>query len=222
MRVDHCLVSESHKQVARNRQFLKSVISCLQFCGRQGVSLRGHRDDASSDDHNQGNFKALIQFTISAGDVALDSPLKECSKRSTYTSKTTQNELLMCIGYIIQKEIVAEILAHSDTTQTFFGIQADEVKDVSNWEQLGIILRYVKDRQPVERLLAFIDCESVTGERICESIVDTLRRVNLLPELCRAQTYDGAGNMAGSQWVCSPFSKDSSAGDILSLCESSA
>ena len=94
----------------------------------------------------------------------------------------------MCIGDIIHKEIVAEILAHNDTTQTFFGIQADEVKDASNWEQLDIILRYVKDRQPVERLLAFIDCESVTGERICESIVDTLRRVNLQPELCRAQT----------------------------------
>ena len=108
----------------------------------------------------------------------------------------------MCIGDIIQKEIVAEILAHSDTTQTFFGIQADEVKDVSNWEQLGIILRYVKDRQPVERLLAFIDCESVTGERICESIVDTLRRDNLQPELCRAQTYDGAGNMAGRVSGC--------------------
>lgn len=44
-------------------------------------------------------------------------------------------------------------------------------------------------------MLAFI--ESVTGKRIGERIVDTLREVNLQPELSRAQTYDGAGNRAG-------------------------
>ena len=75
-------------------------------------------------------IKALIQFRINAGDKALDSHLKECSKRSTYTSKTTQNELLSCIGEIIQKEIVAEVHSQSDATQCFFGIQADEVTDV--------------------------------------------------------------------------------------------
>ena len=96
----------------------------MEFCGRQGIALRGHRDDASSEDPNQGNFKALIQFRINAGDVALDSHLKECSKRSTYTSKTTQNELLYCIGEIIQKQIVADVHSHCDTTQGFFGIQA--------------------------------------------------------------------------------------------------
>ena len=111
----------------------------MEFCGRQGIALRGHRD-ACSEEPNQENFKALIQFRINAGDVALDSHLKECWKRSTYTSKTTQNELLSCIGEIIQKAIVANVHLYCDTTKGFFGIQA-EVTDISNWEQLGIILR---------------------------------------------------------------------------------
>ena len=68
-------------------------------------------------------------------------------KRSTYTSKTTQNELLACIGEITQKYIVAEVLAHSETTQPFFGLQADKVTNISNSEQLGIIVRYVKDKE---------------------------------------------------------------------------
>ena len=52
-------------------------------------------------------------------------------------------------------------------------------------------------------MLAFIDCESVTGHSVCEKIIDdTIRGVNLQPELCRAQTYDGAGNMAGRINVC--------------------
>ena len=37
---------------------------------------------------------------------------------------------------------------------------------MSNWEQLGIILMYVSDGEPVERLIEFIDCESVSGESI--------------------------------------------------------
>ena len=95
--------------------------------------------------------------------------------------------MLSCIGEIIQKEIVAEVHSHCDTTQGFYGIQADEVTDISNWEKLGIIPRYVKDKKSVERLLAFIGCESVTGQKVCEKI-DTLRGVYLQPELCRAQT----------------------------------
>ena len=168
IRIDHYLTTESHKQVSKNRQFLKSIISCLEFCGRQGIALRGHRDNASSDNLSQGNFKALIQLRIDAGKVALETHLKECSKRFTYTSKTTQNELLYCIGEIFQREIVAEVHSHSDTTQAFFGIQADEVTDISNWEQLGIIVRYLKEKKVVERLLAFTDCESITGKSICE------------------------------------------------------
>ena len=60
----------------------------------------------------------------------------------------------------------------------------------------------------MERLLAFVDCESVTGEKICENVVDTFKQVNLQPELCQAQTYDGAGNMAGRVSGCCTFSKE--------------
>ena len=136
MRVDKRPTSESHKRMAHNQQFLKSVVSCLEFCGRQGISLRGHRNDSGNDDQQTmilGNFKALVNFRISAGDAVLDSHLKECSKRSTYTSKTTQNELLTCIEEVIQKDIVAEVLAQSDKTQPFFGVHADEVTDILNW-----------------------------------------------------------------------------------------
>ena len=102
VRVDHSLTLEVRNQVASNRKFIMSVISCLEVCGRQGISLRGHRDDATcTDSLSQGNFKALIQLRIEAGDSALSNHLKKCSSRSTYMSKTTQNELLNCIGEVI-------------------------------------------------------------------------------------------------------------------------
>ena len=131
--MDHCLTSEAKTQIARNRQVLKGVIACLEVCGRQGISLRGHRDDSTSGSLNQGNFKALIQLRIDAGDVSLETHLQTCSKRATYMSKTTQNELLHCIGEIIQHKIVKDVQQQCDYTRSFYGIQADEVIDMSNW-----------------------------------------------------------------------------------------
>lgn len=62
---------------------------------------------------------------------------------------------------------------------------------------LGIVVRYLREGEPIERLVKFIDCEGVTGEIINGNIIQTLRRLNLQPKLCRAQTYDVAGSMAG-------------------------
>ena len=69
------------------------------------------------------------------------------------------------------------------------------MRDCSNWEQLGIVLRYVKRNKPVERLLEFIPCENTTGEAICQSIMKSLCNAGLDIALCRSQTIDGAGNM---------------------------
>ena len=83
-------------------------------------------------------------------------------------SKTTQNALLHCIWEIIQHKIVKDVQQQCDYTKSFYGIQADEVTDVSNWEQLGIILRYVSDGEPVERLIEFI--VKVFHVKVCENI----------------------------------------------------
>ena len=53
---------ECQKQVSKNRTFLTSIIKCIELCGRQGLGLRGHRDDSTSKACNQGNFKALLDL----------------------------------------------------------------------------------------------------------------------------------------------------------------
>ena len=55
--------------VEKNRRFLTSIVKCLEFCGRQGLALRGHRDDSTAPDkRQQGNFKGLLNFHVDAGD----------------------------------------------------------------------------------------------------------------------------------------------------------
>ena len=59
----------------------------------------------------------------------------------------------------------------SKSIGAYFGYQCDEVTDSSNWEQLGIVLRYVMNGKPCERLFEFIECECITGEAICDKII---------------------------------------------------
>ena len=47
--------------IQKNRLVLKSIISAVEFCGRQGIALRGHRDDAKyldNTDLNPGKYNS--------------------------------------------------------------------------------------------------------------------------------------------------------------------
>ena len=114
-----------------------------------------------------------------------------------YISKTAQNDLLGCIRQYIQVAIIKEI--KSQNAGPYFEIMADEVRDVSNWEQLGIALQYIRDGKPVEKLFTYAQCETITGDAIAEQIIHEISQAGLDPQMCRSQTYDGAGNMAGAQ-----------------------
>ena len=186
---------ECQKQVSKNRTFLTSIIKCIELCGRQGLGLRGHRDDSTSEACNQGNFKALLDLRVDAGDSELQHHLETCARTATYIS---QNEMLLSMKKYIQQVIVEEVKEGG----VFFGIEADEVTDTSNWEQLGLVVRYIKNGKSVERLVEFIECESCTGKDICEQIIKSLESLGLESKMCRAQTCDGAENMAGCQNGC--------------------
>ncbi len=68
------------------------IVRAILFCGRQGIALRGHRDDGPllSDvpEVNDGNFRALLRFAIESGDSILNDHLKTANANATYISKT--------------------------------------------------------------------------------------------------------------------------------------
>lgn len=199
-RVDQILSTNASETIQRNRRFLESIIRCIETCGRQGIALRGHRDDGLPSDEechrNIGNFKALIKL-VSRTDEDLRSHLDTCKKTASYISKTTQNDLLQCIMDFIQERIAEEI--KSQDSGPYYGLIADEVTDCSNWEQLGVVVRYLKNDEPIERLVEYIKCENIRGETIAQHIIDCVTKLGLDVNKCRSQTYDGAGNMAGKQ-----------------------
>ena len=60
-------------------------------------------------------------------------------------------------------------------------------------------MRYVRNSQTIEKLLEFVQCDDIIGASIAEFIINALNNAGLNPLMYRAQTCDGAGNMAGKE-----------------------
>ena len=160
-RVDQILSTEAQQTVARNRKVLLSIVKCIELCARQGIALRGHRDDSTSTDLNQGNFRAVIQFRREV-DQCLNSHLQSCPRNAIMISKTVQNELLQHMGDYVVKHLVTKV-----NNSDFLAVMADEVSDVSNKEQLGIAVRYVKENNVAEKLLIFVQVDDISQVLMC-------------------------------------------------------
>ena len=83
----------------------------------------------------------------------------------------------------------------------WYTVISDEVTDVSNKEQLSLVLRYVdSDTLFVqEDLIGFVECNTgISGHALANKITSNLQAISLDLSHLRGQTYDGAGNMAGS------------------------
>jgi len=135
----------------RNRRALERIIQAIEFYGRLGLPLRGHRDcgelqlpetsddDTGSDtDYTQGNMRALLQLMVTCGDDVLKQHLITAGKNATYISPVSQNQIIDAIAAVIRRHIVADV-----KSTNFFAILADETTDFSRQEQLSVCVRYV-------------------------------------------------------------------------------
>ena len=138
--VDKVSITGLQSKISENRAKLKPIFKTIIFCGHENIPLRGHRDDTEqlSQGKGVGKFQALLDFRIDSGDKVLEDHFKSATKNATYRSKTVQNEIIECCGEHIRKRLVDEI-----KSAKFFSILADEAQDVSNKEQLALVLRYM-------------------------------------------------------------------------------
>ena len=82
----------------------------------------------------------------------------------------------------------------------WYTVIADEVTDISNKEQLSIVLRYVDSDSVLVRedLVGFVECDTgISGRNLADKITTHLEGLGLDLSNLRGQAYDGAGNMAG-------------------------
>lgn len=130
--------------IATNRQVLLSIVKIIILCGRHNIALRGHRDsmlDIERDAYvghvaSHGNFWALFNFRVDAGDAVLAKHLESARRNATYTSSDIQNQLIGVLGDHIRGKILTKV-----AKAQWYTIIVDELADVSNKEQLSLVLR---------------------------------------------------------------------------------
>ena len=76
--VNTLLDNESRRIVENNRKVVESLLKIVLLCGKQGLALRGHRDDKLNWEDkcsfNEGNFIQLVRFRAET-DPILANPL---------------------------------------------------------------------------------------------------------------------------------------------------
>ena len=161
-------------------------------------ALRGHDNSTKTIEaqptSNLGNFKALLQFRVDAGDKDLEFHMKTAPKNTTCCSATIQNEIIDVISTLIREHIVERV-----KKCRFYSVIADEVTNSVNTEQLSLVICYFdpESKTVAERLLDFTSCQlGVTGHAIAATILDLFQKNHLDPKLLRGQGYDGNSNMA--------------------------
>ena len=194
--------SDTGKQlVATNRRKIQSIVETVILCGRQNIPLCGHRDsgvDVESDTSvakNNGNFWALLQFRVSAGDNILRDHLASAAKNASYTSLDIQNQVIDMLADHVREKILVKV-----REAQCFTLITNEVTDCSNKEQLSIVIRYVDQNnyRIHEDFVTFLECDSgISGLALSDKMLDFLRSQQLDPTKLRGQAYDGAGNMSG-------------------------
>ena len=140
---------------------------------------------------NQGSFLALIDYGIKSGNEILQKHLKEAARNAIYTSKTTQNQLIECIGEHIRDRMLRDV-----KLARWFTILCDEVVDVARKQQVSIVLRFVDCTDTIrEEVLDFVTVDLITGEVLANKLNEMVQQYGLDFSDCRGQEYDEAINV---------------------------
>lgn len=101
------LLNTHAKEVQRNRSALQSIIKTLVLCGQQGIALRNHCDDGDlfkDMNENEGNFQALLEAQIDAGDSSLANHFSR-KHHKTNSFPALKNVLWLTLSMILRSSL---------------------------------------------------------------------------------------------------------------------
>ncbi len=172
----------ANAQMSRRAGLLKQLEG-MKFLLRQGLALRGHREE-------EGNLPQLIAMMSSS-----NSDISSWIKEGKYMSHDIVNELISLMGQGVLRQILAKILK---CVPSWYAVIADKATDVSFSEQFNLSIRYVDDDYVInEDSIGLFKLPDTKAETLFSVLKDMLTRCSLPLSLCRGQAYDGAATMQG-------------------------
>ena len=153
------LDSATKRIQATRRSMLLKQLSSLQFLLRQGQSIRGHTEV-------EGNLIQLLKLQSD------DCPkLRKWLHSNNYLSHQIVNELIKLMGNTLLRQLLTNIRA-----VRWFLIMANETRDISNNEQLVIVIRWVDLNYDIhEDLIGMDHVPETTSNMLTTVIKDVLR-----------------------------------------------
>ncbi|KAG5876320.1 Zinc finger MYM-type protein 1 [Gonioctena quinquepunctata] len=188
------------KHEEENREKLFPIVEAIKFCGRQELALRGTNDSGPvsvTDEEpvtNDGNFRAISRMRMECGDTKLLKHSENIALNATYMSAKVQNDLISICGEIIQKGIVKCL-----NEAKVFPVSVDETADISGHEQLSLCVRHTKKVETCyvveEDFLGFEKVDNTTAQPLADTIIASLKNLDIDCNNMVGQGYDGAAVM---------------------------
>jgi len=108
--IRNALNSSRQKAVEENRNRLSHIIRTIEFCGRQEIPMRGHRDAGA---FYWTKLMAMTEFLklpsewlrVEAADKQTCDLFLKASRNVSYLSWRVQNQIISLMGDAIQKQI---------------------------------------------------------------------------------------------------------------------
>ena len=140
----------------------------------------------------EGNFIQLLKF-LSIEDSELFEWIKK--KSNKYTSPDIQNELIRLMATSILRDL-SKLLQGSQ----FLSVMIDETTDVTNQEQVTIVMRRIDQCLEVhEEFLGLYSVPCIDAATLFSVIQDVMLRLNIPMNKLRGQCFDGCSTMSGSR-----------------------
>ena len=194
--------SQHDKLVKENRKRLVPIVKTVILCGKIGVAYRAKANPTVAGDSlvaKDGNFDALLEFRVDAGDTDLENHLKTAGRNATYISPRTQNEIIEICGDLVSESIIKEV------TQ-YWTLLADKTTDSSQKEQLCVCIRYVvksKEGYCIKgQFIKFQNATDLKCAELAEQLISIVSKLGLRLRFCVGQGYDGASSMSGHTNGC--------------------
>ena len=154
------LSSQKHAdQKAKNRQLFLQILSSLKFLARQGLPLTGDKDK------KDGNFMQVLKLKSEDNPAISDWLLQTHPK---HTSHQIQDEVLGIMADHVITKISSSIHDAHETT------------DISNKEQMTVIIHWVTaDFEVHEEFVGLYTVPSIDSNTIFTKIMDALKLLNV-------------------------------------------
>lgn len=188
-------VEKSKKDIIRgarvqggSRTLLSISIDCVRFLTRQGLVFD---DDEFAASEDQRDFIQLLRC-LADQNAEIRAIMKNAPENLVLISRDIQND----IASVAAVETLSAII--EDIGDALFSILLDKSPDVSQEEQMSIVLRYVNNTgDVVERFMGIEHVSSATALSLKAAIDKLFSRYGLSISRLRGQGYDAASYIQG-------------------------